>query len=160
MLDYTGAYTEDAKNMQESLERSGLLDGLGKVFLEYQWAPNDIAVYYSHNSMLLSFIRGKETNEGEIHAGGPLRDYFQSRHNIRYLLEELLYQYDFLAPEQISNGRLNDRKILFLPGISAMSDQEIVSVRTFLAKGGVAITDFLPACNSREKFPVFFSKIC
>lgn len=147
MLDYTGAYTEDAKNMQESLERSGLLDGLGKVFLEYQWAPNDIAVYYSHNSMLLSFIRGKETNEGEIHAGGPLRDYFQSRHNIRYLLEELLYQYDFLAPEQISNGRLNDRKILFLPGISAMSDQEIVSVRTFLAKGGVAITDFLPGTH-------------
>ena len=68
MLDYTGAYTEDAKNMQESLERSGLLNGLGKVFLEYQWAPNDIAVYYSHNSMLLSFIRGKETNGKSMQA--------------------------------------------------------------------------------------------
>ncbi len=144
MLDYTGAYTEDAKNMQESLENSKLLNGLGKIFLAYPWAKNEVALYYSHDSVLLSFLRGKETKEGEIHASGPLRDLFQSRHNIRYLLEELLHQYDFLAPEQIVGGKLSDRKVLFMPGVSAMSDKEVASVKAFLAKGGTVVADFLP----------------
>ncbi len=144
MLDYTGAYTEDAKNMQESLEKSNLLNGLGKLFLAYQWVPNDVAVYYSHESVLLAFLRGKETKEGEIHSSGPLYDLFRSRHEIRYLLEELLYQYDFLAPEQIAGGKLNGRKVLFLAGVGAMSDREVAAVKAFLAKGGTAIADFQP----------------
>jgi len=144
MLDYTGAYTEDAKNMQEGLEKSNLLNGPGKLFLAYAPAKNDIALYYSHDSTLLAFLRGKETNEGEIHANGPLHDLFYSRNNLRYLLEELLHQYDFLASEQIADGKLSDRKVLFMPGVNTMSDKEVASVKAFLEKGGTVVADFLP----------------
>ena len=144
ILDYSGALTEDGRNLQESLAKSNLLNGLGKLFLDYQWVPNDVAIYYSRDSVLLAFIRGRETLEGEIHADGPLHDLFYSRHDLYCLLETLLYQYDFLSQEQITDGKLKGRKTLFMPGVSAMSDKEIAAVKAFLANGGTVIADFAP----------------
>ena len=147
LLDYTGAFTQDAANLSESLKKSRLQDGLGKLFLAYEWHKNDIAVYYSHDSVTLAFLQGKEIRNREIQPESPLSKVFYSRQRITYALEELLYQYDFVAPEQIVGGKLNERKVLFMPGVSAMSDAEVKAVKDFIAGGGLVIADFMPGTH-------------
>ena len=140
----TFALTIDGRDLKESLEDSRLMDGLGKAFLEYDWAKRDIAIYYSHESMLLATIRGPETKNGEIAAKSPLHDYMYSRQGAQYLVEDLLYQHDFVAPEQIVGGKLAGYKVLLMPRINAMSDAEVAAVKAFLAKGGRVVADELP----------------
>ena len=152
ILDYTGAFTQDAQNLSDSLKKSRLQNGLGKVFLDYEWVKNDIAVYYSHDSVLLAFIRGKETRNGEFLSGGYLEKLFISRQHSHHLLEELLFQYDFLAPEQIVGGKLKERKVLFMPGVCAMSDAEVKAVKDFIAGGGLVIADFMPGTHDELGF--------
>ena len=144
ILDYTGAFNRDAQNMKDSLESSNLQNGLGKVFLAYNWVKNDIAIYYSHDSLLLAYALGKERNNSEMHTNSPLSKKMTSRHNLQYMTEELLYQYEYLAPEQIINGKLKERKVLFMPGVISMGDEEVAAVRTFLKNGGMVIADFTP----------------
>ena len=158
LLDFTGAYTRDAANLEEGLKKSGLLNGLGKVFFEYRWAKNDTAIYYSHDSLILAFIRGTELRDREIDPGTPLHKLMYSRMNAHHLLEDLLYQYEFLAPEQILHGQLKDRKVLLMPCVCAMSDAEVKAVKDFMACGGCVIADFLPGefdelGNKRETPP-------
>ena len=140
----TFALTIDGRDLKESLEDSRLMDGLGKAFLAYDWAKRDVAIYYSHDSMLLATIRGPETKNGEIAAKSPLHDYMYSRQGAQYLVEDLLYQHDFLAPEQIVGGKLAGYKVLLMPRINAMSDAEVAAVKAFLAKGGRVVADELP----------------
>ncbi|MBQ6915773.1 MAG: hypothetical protein IJQ65_08625, partial [Kiritimatiellae bacterium] len=140
----TFALTIDGRDLKESLEDSRLMDGLGKAFLAYDWAKRDVAIYYSHDSMLLATIRGPETKNGEIAAKSPLHDYMYSRQGAQYLVEDLLYQHDFVAPEQIVVGKLAGYKVLLMPRINAMSDAEVAAVKAFLANGGRVIADELP----------------
>jgi len=140
----TNAFTQDAHDLRNSLEKSKLMDGIGKLFLEYGWSKPDVAVYYSHDSMMVSFLLGQETRNGEILAAGPLYEYFQSRHNLRYLLEYLLYQYNFLSKEQVLSEGLKPYKVLFMPGIVSMSNAEVLAVKNFLSCGGTVVADFPP----------------
>ena len=140
----TFALTVDGRDLKASLEDSRLLDGLGKALLEYDWVKRDIAIYYSHDSMLLATIRGPETKNGEIAQSSPLHDFMYSRQGAQYLIEDLLFQHDFVAPEQIAGGKLAAYKVLFMPRINAMSDAEVGAVKAFLASGGRIIADELP----------------
>jgi len=140
----TLALTKDAVDLRNSLNNSKLLEGVGKIFTDFQWRKNDVAIYYSYDSMLLNFAFGKETKSGEIHPSGPLHDYFYSRQGAQYLLEELLWQYEFLAQEQIAKGKLKEYKVLLLPKIIAMSDIEVTALKNFLKTGGKLIADDMP----------------
>ena len=134
----------DAKDLKDSLDASRLMDGLGKAFLEYDWAKRDIAIYYSHESMLLASALGTETKNREIAPKGPLHDFMYSRMGAQYLVEDLLFQYDYVAPEQVVGGKLGEFKVLYMPRINAMSDAEVKAVKAFLAKGGKVVADELP----------------
>ncbi|MDD3949122.1 MAG: hypothetical protein PHT43_06630, partial [Anaerolineaceae bacterium] len=140
----SGALTVDAEQLKQSLEESELLTGMGKLFLEYEWSKRAIAIYYSHESMLTSFCLGKENRNGIIDPDGPMHDFYFSRHQLRYQLEEMLFQYDFVAPEQVTRGKLEEYKVLFMPRIIALADDEINALKNFLAKGGRIIADILP----------------
>ncbi len=146
LLDIPGnGLTLDAADLKNGLDSMHLLTGLGKLCLEYPWAPRDTAIYYSQESMLTSFCLGKETKNGEISSeGGPLHDYYFSRHRLRYELESMLYQYDFVAPEQVTGGHLKKFKALFMPSIVSLSDTEVESLKKFLSGGGIIIADFQP----------------
>ena len=123
----------DAKDLKDSLDASRLMDGLGKAFLEYDWAKRDIAIYYSHESMLLASALGTETKNREIAPKGPLHDFMYSRMGAQYLVEDLLFQYDYVAPEQVVGGKLGEFKVLYMPRINAMSDAEVAEVKAFLS---------------------------
>lgn len=146
LLDLPGnGLTQDAADLKKSLDSTHLLTGLGKLFLDYQWVPRDASIYYSQESMLTSFCLGTETKNGEIsRAGGPHHDYYYSRHGIRYMLESMLFQYDFVAPEQVIGGQLKKRKVLFMPYIISLSDAEVNALKKFLSDGGTIVADFQP----------------
>ena len=141
----TAGLTVDGRDLKESLADSRLLTGLGKVLTCWPWAARDVAIYYSHDSMLLATIRGSETKNGEIDTKGPLHDHMYSRQGAQYVIEDLLYQHDFVAPEQVvrQNG-LAGCKALFMPQICAMSDDEVAAVKAYLAAGGKVLCDELP----------------
>ncbi len=122
-----------------------LLKGVGKVFLEYEWHKRDIAVLYSQPSLLVAWCRGKEGRDVDLIKGSPYRDYFYSREAVHSMLEELLFQYDFVAPEQIAEGNLDSYKTLILPHIEAMSDGTVEKINDFIKRGGTVITDIIPA---------------
>ncbi|MBP5181523.1 MAG: hypothetical protein J6331_00705, partial [Lentisphaeria bacterium] len=160
----TGALTVWGKDLKEVLEESRLTKGIGKIFTDYPWRKNEIGIYYSHESMLLSFAQGKEVRGAEINQNGPLHDYHYSRQGIAWLLEEMLYQYDFLAPEQVMDGKLASYKVLFMPRILTLSDKEVSALKSFAAKGGKIVADAMPGMYDelgvkREKAPFAESEI-
>ena len=138
------ALTTDGYELGKSLEDSKMLTGLGKVLTCWEWAPRDIALYYSHDSQLVSTCLGAEKRCNEIGPKGPLHDFMHSRLGLQFLIEDLLFQHDFVAPEQIVGGKLDAYRILFMPRIIAMSDAEVAAVKAFLAKGGRVVADQLP----------------
>ena len=139
------AYTLDSMEMKSALDRSRMLDGLGRLFLSYDWAPRQAAIYYSHDSLLVSTLLGKERISYDIGKDGPLHDYMYSRQGLQYTIEDLLYQHDFIAPEQVvSDDRLNGYRIVFMPGIVALSDAEVAKLKAFAANGGRIVADRLP----------------
>ncbi|MDD4018503.1 MAG: hypothetical protein PHV28_11230 [Kiritimatiellae bacterium] len=146
LLDVPGlGLTELGRLLKDGLSDSRLLDGVGKVFLEYDWKKRDIAILYSQPSMLVAWCRGKEKGRDGLVPGSPYYNWHHSRNNVRYLLEELLYQYDFISPEQVRQGVLESYKALVLPHIEALSDDEVKRVSAFMEKGGTVITDIAPA---------------
>ncbi|MFH2068701.1 MAG: sugar-binding protein [Candidatus Omnitrophota bacterium] len=146
LLDLPGlGLSQKGQLLKNGFEDSKLSDGLGKVFLEYDWAKRDIAILYSQPSLLVAWCRGTEQGQNDLVANSPYRNYFYSRHSARYLLEELLYQYDFVAPEQLDEDILNSYKVLILPHIEALSDANVQKITAFLKRGGVVISDIIPA---------------
>lgn len=118
-----------------------LREGLGKVFLDYDWAPRDIAVLYSHNNLLLAWCRGTETAKSQLISGSAYYDYQHSRQAVKRMLQDMLYQYDFVAEEQVAQGKLSSFKVLFLPQIEGLSDELIRQIAAFVEAGGTVIAD-------------------
>ena len=140
----TLAYTKDAMELKSTLDASRLQSGLGKLFLSYDWVPRETAIYYSHDSLLTSTLLGKERVSYDIGVNGPLHDYMYSRQGLQYTIEDLLYQYDYVAPEQILSGKLKNYKVLFMPRILSLSDSEVKCLKNFLSSGGKIVADQLP----------------
>jgi hypothetical protein len=142
----SGAITLDALELGESLRDSRMLKGLGKTLTLWPWIKNDVALYYSHDSAIVSTFLGKETKDKEMLKGGPFHDFSHSRLGAQFLVEDLLYQHDFVAPEQVVGGKLvkDGYRILFMPRIVAMSDAEVAAVKAFAAAGGKVVADVMP----------------
>ena len=157
----TCAKTLDATECTKSLEDSRMLLGLGKTLTDWKWAKNDIAIYYSHDSNILTYFLGTETLMNELRGGTPYGNFMNSRRGLMTLLESTFYQYEFIAQEQVEKGFLDGGdwsvyragkviegqppfRVLFMPRILAMSDKEVAAVKAFLKRGGKVVCDELP----------------
>ena len=129
------------------------MDGLGKLMLSAQWKKPDVAIYYSHESLLVSTLLGKETKSFEILDDGPVHDYMYSRQGAQYLVEDLLHQFDFVAPEQVVGGALKGYKALLMPRIKALSDAEAAALREFVSAGGRILADEAPGSYDELGLP-------
>ena len=138
------AFTQDAVDVRAAMRASRLQDGLGKLLLTYDWVPREIAIYYSHDSLLTATAMGTETLSFVVAENGPLHDYMHSRQGAQYLVEDLLFQHDFVAPEQVLSGKLDGYKVLFMPSIFSLSDAEVAALKAFLGRGGRIVADRLP----------------
>ena len=143
----SSAITLDALELKESLNDSRMQKGLGKLLTLWPWAKNDIALYYSHDSALVSTFLGKETKDKEMVHGGAFFNFSHSRLGAQFLVEDLLYQHDFVSAQQVADGKLvkDGYKVLLMPRIIAMSDAEVAAVKVFIASGGKVVADEFPA---------------
>lgn len=157
----TGAPTLDARECGESLARSRMTEGLGKTLTDWNWAKGDVAIYYSHDSCILSFFLGTETLRDDCHSGTPYRNFQYSRSNANFMLAHLFYQPEWVSSEQVEGGFLDGGdwsvyragkviagqppfKALIMPHILAMSDSEVAAVKAFIRRGGKVVCDVLP----------------
>jgi len=61
------------------------------------------------------------------------------------LLEDMGYQYDYVASEQVETGILKNFKVLILPFTLALSDKEALEIEQFVRNGGILIAGEKPA---------------
>ena len=145
LIDLPGyALTRDGADLAQSLRDSKMLDGLGKVLTCWEWAPRDVAILYSHASMVVSTCLGKEDGANQVLAGSPYSDHLHSRLGAQHLVESLLVQHDYVAPEQVEKGALGKYRLLLMPRVVAMSDAEVAAVKAFVRAGGKVVADALP----------------
>jgi len=111
-----------------SEEINKLKNGIAKLLLKQKEVNKDIAIYWSTPSYLFSFL-----------VSGPSVPW--RLNTIIYALEEMGYQYDFISPEQVKNGKLKDYKVFFLPISQCIGKDEAEKIKEFVKNGGILIGD-------------------
>lgn len=127
--DYT--YSKSARDMG-TLFKEIKREGIGKLLL-YSAKRDDlgIAIHYSMPSVHGSYIRNDEER------------FIDNRQGWIDLLEDLGYQYNFVASQQIEQGELLKKgyKLLILPYSIAIGQKEAEEIKRFVRNGGVVIGD-------------------
>jgi len=113
--------------------------GLGKLVLGAKPIDDPIAIHYSQPTVQLSYIRGGTGAADQLGNGGPLN----AKLGFYNLLEELGYQYKFVAYAQVEAGHLQKAgyKLMILPESQAISDTEAAQLKKFVEAGGVLLAD-------------------
>lgn len=131
--DFT--YSRSAKDMAEAFLEIKR-EGIGKLLLHTARRDSlGIAVHYSMAS---------------IHGAHVLNDttrFEKNRQGWIDILEDLGYQYQFVASQQIAAGELMDQgyKLFILPYSIALSDNEVREIHRFVHAGGIVLGDFQTA---------------
>jgi hypothetical protein len=128
--DFT--FSHSARDMSEVFKEIKQ-EGIGKLLL-YN-AKRDhlgIAIHYSLPSIHGTTILGRH------------EQYKKNRQGWINLLEDLGYQYNFVAAQQIEADHLLEEgyKLLILPYSIAISEQEAAAIEKFVKAGGTVIGDF------------------
>jgi Beta-galactosidase len=110
-----------------------LRDGLAQLLITTPLRNDGIAILSSHASNSAKFLDERCVNPSDS-AGEFIR--FCYRRGLNF---------DFVTARTISKGALNNKKILFLFGASALSKKECAAVRDFAVKGGTVVADINPA---------------
>jgi len=105
--------------------------GLGKLILESKSVKRQIALLYSTPSYLFSFL-----------VSGPHVPWNVNSFVVQ--LTRLGYQVDFVSPEQVSQGILSKYKVLILPLVQCMSNEESEKIKDFVKTGGIAVASLRP----------------
>jgi hypothetical protein len=105
-------------------------NGLAQLLNTTPLAKDGIAVLWSHASDSARFLDPKFINPR-----GELETF------IRFCYQNGL-NFDFLTESKLD--KLNDYKVLFLLGASAISDKESIAILKFVKDGGVVIADLSP----------------
>ena len=107
--------------------------GIAKLLMDSHHTKNGIAVHYSQNCLHAANLNPDKTT------------WELSISNMGELIQSLGMEYEFLAPEEITAGKLKDFKVLFLPYSQAISKEEAAAMREFVRNGGLLIADYNPA---------------
>ena len=99
--------------------------------LQQQSPLSSVGIYYSRATRL--FFRGKEDEEDRFDA---------SIKGIENVLMENHIPYDFIADDQADAERLARYRLLLLPNVKCLSDNEINLIREYVSRGGHLIATF------------------
>jgi hypothetical protein len=106
--------------------------GIGRLLLSGTRLVQPIAVYYSNACLHAATIRPKETL------------WESSLQDFSDVLHDAGYEYRYLSPDDLLDGRWRDLKALILPYSQALSPREGKVLREFVAAGGLLLADFAP----------------
>lgn len=110
--------------------------GIGQLVLAAERQQDGIAILFAQKNIHTSCLPDRK---------GP---HILSAAEGFYLgLQDLGFQYDVLADDQVEKGSLaaGRYRLLLLPCARAMSTGEVAAVRSFIEKGGFVVADVLPA---------------
>ena len=118
-----------------SVQIGELRAGLGRLLTEADYLYSPIAIYYSPDSLRLSYLLKTES---------PSDTYKCYRDNLdewNRQLRECGYTPRFVDEEGISVGRLQDYKILILPYALIVKEKTAAKILEFVKNGGLVIAD-------------------
>ena len=116
--------TNDNRNAYLESDAQNLVKANEELFEQHVPVAN-IGIYYSKPTR----ISYREESVEDILFGTEIKGL------INVLMENHI-QYDFILNDQISKDRLDKYKLVILPNVRCMSDNEIVIVRNYVKKGG------------------------
>ncbi len=149
----TQAYTQYSYDVQETL--TDLREGIGKALLEGRRADPDVAILWSHPSMLVAWCESEWTQpvppENEV--DDSYGSWFKSAFYFRLALQELQLMYNYVAPEQILAGELENYQLLYLPMTCAISDELGEALAEWVEGGGTLFADMRFAVTDEHGTP-------
>lgn len=138
----TLSFTPFSLAVKESL--ADLRAGCGKLFMDYEREKPQVALLWSHPSMLVSWCESSwdEPEPDERPGTDSYGSYFRSALNFRQHLNELQLDYIYLAPEQVTGADLARKyPLLYLPFTVAASPDLVDRLVAYVEAGGVLLGD-------------------
>ncbi len=113
--------------------------GFAKLLLVAEPVDDPVGIHYSQSTIRVSYIRGGPGAADQYGNGGPLI----AKLGFYNLLEELGYQYKFVAYAQVEDGELAKQgyKLMILPESLALSEEEVAQLKAWVRAGGVLLCD-------------------
>ena len=122
-----------------------LTDGLGQLLVASEHDCDPVAVYHSQPSLHFEAL------------SAPFGAYEASHRAVLRMLEDASYVPYYVTSRQVAAGELRRKppKVLILPHIVALSDEEAAEIERFVHEGGVLISDVRPGiadgnCKPRQ----------
>ncbi len=116
-----------------------------------EFDPDPIGIYYSHPSVQAGWVMDAITHgKTWVNRKGSIDNDNQTAGILRNVwcktLEDLGFQYDFVSYLEVEEGRidLKDRfRVVILPRVLCLSDEEAKGLKRFVEDGGVLVADYL-----------------
>ena len=105
--------------------------GIGSLLVKTPFRKDGAGLWFSHPSKVVSSHSDCFSAAGDTAAAFVQ---FCYRHG---------YSVNFVTPRRLE--WLKDKRLVFLPGVVAMSDEECAALLDWVKKGGVVVSDFTPA---------------
>ncbi|HEV8169815.1 MAG TPA: beta-galactosidase trimerization domain-containing protein, partial [Pyrinomonadaceae bacterium] len=121
-------------------------EGVGKLLMESARQQDGIAVYYSmpsiHAASILGYHQRSSDDDDEV-ADKARLSFSANRDGWVKTIKDLGLQFDFISSEDVAaKGIANDKyKVVVLPLVFALSNEEIQQLEQFVTHGGVVIAD-------------------
>ena len=153
LIHPTQAYTPYSLDVRDAL--TDLREGIGKTLIEARRADPDVAILWSHPSMLVAWCESDWTQPEppETAVDDSYGSWFKSAFYFRLALQELQLMYNYVAPEQILGGELDRYTLLFLPMTSAISDELAEVLLAWVEGGGTLVADHRFAITDERGTP-------
>ncbi len=153
LIHPTQAYTQYSRDVQDTL--IDLREGIGKALLEGRRADPDVAILWSHPSMLVAWCESEWTQPvpPETAADDSYGSWFKSAFYFRLALQELQLMYNYVAPEQVLAGELDRYRLLYLPMTCAISDELGEALADWVGRGGTLVADHRFAITDEHGAP-------
>jgi hypothetical protein len=124
-------------------------EGVGKLLMESVRQQDGIALYYSmpsiHAASILGYHQRSSDDDDEV-ADKARLSFSANRDGWVKTIKDLGLQFDFVSSEDVAaHGIANDKyKVVILPLVFALSNEEIQQLEQFVTRGGVVIADAAP----------------
>ncbi|MEA3403417.1 MAG: beta-galactosidase trimerization domain-containing protein [Armatimonadota bacterium] len=149
----TQAFTPYSRDVADTIR--DLREGVGKALLEGRRADPQVAILWSHPSMLVAWCESEWTQPvpPETEVDDSYGSYFKSAFYFRLALQELQLTYNYVAPQQVLEGELSRYTVLFLPFTCAISDELADALMEWVEDGGTLVADMRLAVTDEHGSP-------
>ncbi len=149
----TQAFTPYSRDVRDTLR--DLREGIGKALIEARRADPQLAILWSHPSMLVAWCESEwaQPVPPETAVNDSYGSWFKSAFYFRLALQELQLMSNYMAPEQVMVGALSKYRVLFLPFTCAISDELADALLEWVEDGGTLIADMRLAVTDEHGTP-------